>query len=463
VSRTRLERLSVVTSSAEGLAIGQTAECDMASTPRRRGATPVSRTRKTSPEKAHETCDADLLSTPQSSWTKLPSSPSYTDKGRAGPLQRSPSRKLEASAASSGEACERDRRTSPVRKISSPERNWRDTPRVRSPDQRSRDVLIVQTHAQRHREFSTTTATERRESPNARKELASTPQRSPRHVGRDVGHGEQVRAVMRDFHTSSRMSLGRKPPDTTRRSLIARVGVGGGGGGGGVSTPTARLFSPRLQAQPVDPFVSASDSLFDSLMKLGFLSDVPTPCTYAQGPKGPGSVEITNDLKQVRDLFSVQMPEVSVCGVWRIENRALSGVYRAVCDSMGAAGGERSLWHGTSLGSIRNIALNGFNRAYCGRHGMKFGHGTYFSAAADYSVRFCDKKSARRVMLLANVLVGSWTKGSPDLVEAPHKDTAKLIRYDSTVDDVDSPGIFCIFRDFQALPLYVVLFSGSSA
>jgi len=306
--------------------------------------------------------------------------------------------------------------------------------------------LAQQTYATRQRESSAATERERRVSPTVRKERATTPQLTPRH---------EVRSSLRDHPTSSRMSLGRKMPEESRRSLGAKVV-----GASAVFPPTERLSSPRVQSQQSDPTTSACDGLFDSLVKLGFLSDSPTPCTYAQGPTNPDSVEVTNDLKQVRDLFSAQMPDVSVFGVWRIENRALSGVYHAVCDSMGAAGGERSLWHGTSLGSIRNITLNGFNRAYCGRHGMKFGHGTYFSAAADYSVRFCDRRSAQRVMLLANVLVGSWTKGSPDLVEAPHKDVTKLTRYDSTVDDVNSPGIFCIFRDFQALPLYIVLFSG---
>jgi len=365
---------------------------------------------------------------------------------------------------SSGEGSERyHRRTSLVRKMASPERNCRDAPRTldqprkdghHSPAQRCRDVLAQQTCTMRQRESSVATELERRESPNAGKERATTPQRSPRHVPRDLALGEQVRSVVKDYQNTSRMSLGRKTAEENRKSLLAKGLCGSG-------TATTRLLSPRVLSQQNDPALSASDNLFDALTKLGFLSDAPAPCTYAQGPKNPDSVEVTNDLRQVRDLFSAQMPDVSVLGVWRIENRALGGVYRAVCDSMGEAGGERSLWHGTSLGSIRNIALNGFNRAYCGRHGMKFGHGTYFSAAADYSVRFCDKRSTQRVMLLANVLVGSWTKGSPDLVEAPHKDVTKLTRYDSTVDDVDSPGIFCIFRDFQALPLYVVLFSGS--
>jgi len=471
------------------------AESDMLASSKRRGVTPVSGTRtarspsksglpvrrssptcsgdgsndasrKNTNENSSECDDSEVVGTPRSSWQQLLRSSIYLEKIHGAHMQKASARKLGRSAVlspckvgkivadgvqyqSSADGNEKYRRISPVRKMVSPERNWREAHRAldqtrseanHSPVPPCRDVLAQQTHATRQRESSAATERERRESPTIRKERSTTPQLTPR---------REVRSSLRDRPTSSRMSLGRKMPEESRRSLGAKdVGASA------VFAPMARLSSPRVQSQQSYPTISACDGFFDSLAKQGFLSDSPTPCTYAQGPTNPDSVEVTNDLKQVRDLFSAQMPDVSVFGVWRIENRALSGVYRAVCDSMGAAGGERSLWHGTSLGSIRNITLNGFNRAYCGRHGMKFGHGTYFSAAADYSVRFCDRRSAQRVMLLANVLVGSWTKGSPDLVEAPHKDVTKMTRYDSTVDDADSPGIFCIFRDFQALPLY---------
>lgn len=384
-------------------------------------------------------------------------------------LRKTSVRKLEMAAVqdgrhlhSGGEVCARSSRTCSVRKIAPPERSWReehisDQNRKdvsNSPALRGRDVLSSQISILRRQgENSAGTEVDGRESQNVRKDRSVTPQGNPRDFG--LGFREKVRTGARESQTSSQTNCGRRTPDRSRRSWTTR-----GVGGVGVVAPAAQPVPPRI-SPPTCSLTSGVDGLFESLTKLGSLSADPMPCTYAQGQKNSDSVEVTNDLKQVRDLFAAQMPDVSVFKVWRIENQALRGVYGAVCDSMGVAGGERSLWHGTSLGSIRNIALNGFNRAYCGRHGMKFGHGTYFSAAADYSVRFCDKRNAQRVMLLANVLVGSWTKGSPELVEAPHKDTSKLTRYDSTVDDVDSPGIFCIFRDFQALPLYIVLFSGS--
>lgn len=169
-----------------------------------------------------------------------------------------------------------------------------------------------------------------------------------------------------------------------------------------------------------------------------------------------------NDLAHVQALFLAQAPGQEVIAVHRVENSGLSFVYDAVRNTMDAKD-ESILWHGTSPDSVRNIVLNGFNRAYCGRHGTRLGHGSYFSSRADYSMRFCDRRRPRRMMFLSKVLVGAWTKGSPDLVEAPHRDADGLKRYDSVVDDPEKPGIFCVFRDFQALPLYLVEFTASQA
>eukprot|EP00927_Polykrikos_kofoidii_P033657 TRINITY_DN2847_c0_g3_i1.p1 TRINITY_DN2847_c0_g3~~TRINITY_DN2847_c0_g3_i1.p1 ORF type:complete len:1015 (-),score=110.30 TRINITY_DN2847_c0_g3_i1:167-2860(-) len=200
---------------------------------------------------------------------------------------------------------------------------------------------------------------------------------------------------------------------------------------------------------------SKEDSLaMSSLVVKGFLSTIPRPWQH-----GGGAAD--DDMAYVQRLFSSQLPSARVLSVHRVENPGLGVVYGAVRETMGANKGERVLWHGTSADSLRNITLNGFNRAYCGRHGLKYGHGTYFSSNADYSVRFCDRRRSTRIMFLAKVLVGDWTRGSPELLEPPHKDTEGLARFDSTVDDVQSPSIFCVFKDFQAIPLYLVEFGAS--
>lgn len=104
------------------------------------------------------------------------------------------------------------------------------------------------------------------------------------------------------------------------------------------------------------------------------------------------------------------------------------------------------------------ILKQGFNRSFAGRHGTLLGHATYFSSDPRYSLRFCDKGGGQhgtKVLILSRVLVGRYCKGSPSDVEPPVcNDDGD--RYDTTVDSMESPSIFAVFRDFQAVPLFLV-------
>lgn len=213
-------------------------------------------------------------------------------------------------------------------------------------------------------------------------------------------------------------------------------------------------LSTASRGEPVLVAEAPEDSVVDGLLEKGYLSNTCRP--WQKDPD-----EVPDDLLHITAIFSAQMPDSQVLRVLRVETSRLAGVYDAVGATMPVTN-ERLLWHGTLAERIPNIVLSGFNRTYCGRHGTKFGQGTYFSSTAGYSARFCDRRNKRRVVILANVLVGSWTKGSPDLVEPPHCNAECLTRFDSTVDDAESPSIFCIFRDCQALPLYLVEFEGGA-
>merc|ERR1719343_282157 len=91
---------------------------------------------------------------------------------------------------------------------------------------------------------------------------------------------------------------------------------------------------------------------------------------------------------------------------------------------------------------------------------MKLGRGTYFAEDASYALRFCGRSSTRAIFL-AGVLPGRFCRGEDGLVEPPRAD-ASGARFDSTVDDPERPKAFCVFRDFQALPLYLAEVSSSS-
>jgi len=304
------------------------------------------------------------------------------------------------------------------------------------------------------RPFSKDTTPERNWRPGSIN--VGTPERVYRPPNKDLTPERSWRSLPEGSQRTSRPLSKDTTPERGIRSLPSRAI-----GSKAPLTPSTRLSVPGpvpVQLQPsLTPSSSslevggaAGESVIQSLVRKGFLASSSKP--WGDDPTG-----VPDDLVHVRSLFAAQVPGAPVRGIYRVENGGLGVVYGAV-RAAAVSKKERNLWHGTSLESVRNITLNGFNRAYCGRHGMKYGHGTYFSAAADYSVRFCDRRQPQRVMFFAKVLVGESAKGSPELVEPPHRDDEGMQRYDSTVDDVESPNIFCIFRDFQAIPLYLVEF-----
>lgn len=151
-------------------------------------------------------------------------------------------------------------------------------------------------------------------------------------------------------------------------------------------------------------------------------------------------------------------PTVEVCNIVRVQCQGSSvTAYKAVKDSLGP---ERLLWHGTSWDSVANIARHGFNRAYAFgaavRHGSRLGHGCYFAEDPRYALRFCARGEGRKILFLAGVLPGCATRGADGLIEPPMRDSSGS-RFDSTVDDQEQPRVFCVFRDFQAVPLYMVV------
>jgi len=158
-----------------------------------------------------------------------------------------------------------------------------------------------------------------------------------------------------------------------------------------------------------------------------------------------------SDLDAVKSWLDKALPHSEVRAVYRVGcNSAIVAAYNGVRRTLGP---ERLLWHGTHWESISNIVQNGFNRVYVGRHGTRLGRGTYFADDASYALRFCGRSSSRAIVL-AGVLPGRVCNGEEGLVEPPLVDTSGA-RYDSTVDDPEQPRIFCVFRDYQALPLYI--------
>lgn len=151
---------------------------------------------------------------------------------------------------------------------------------------------------------------------------------------------------------------------------------------------------------------------------------------------------------------------------------------------------ERTLYHGTSEGSVKEICVHGFNRSFCGKNGQLqrffrlswlegdlqrltlcccfwcphtatvYGQGVYFAVNSSLSVQdqYSPPNADRhKFIFVSKVLTGDFTKGCHSMKTAPLKETGAIpLRYDSVTDDIKKPTIFVIFNDTQAFPEYLI-------
>lgn len=156
------------------------------------------------------------------------------------------------------------------------------------------------------------------------------------------------------------------------------------------------------------------------------------------------------------------------------------------------------LFHGTDESLIEAICEQNFDWRICGTHGTVYGKGTaqqfhqcfsanetcvefgsrvittylcdrsrslltlsfipgsYFARDASYSDRYA--RGQRKIMFVALVLVGEYTKGNGGYVRPPPKRNGKGF-YDSCVDTESNPSIYVIFEKQQIYPEYLIQYS----
>lgn len=121
---------------------------------------------------------------------------------------------------------------------------------------------------------------------------------------------------------------------------------------------------------------------------------------------------------------------------------------------------ERTLYHGTSESSVKEICVHGFNRSFCGKNATVYGQGVYF--AVNSALSTSDQYSPPNVdghkyIFVARVLTGDYTLGDHSMKTAPLKETGDIpLRYDSVTDNINKPTLFVIFNDTQAFPEYLI-------
>ncbi|KAI5607270.1 poly [ADP-ribose] polymerase 10, partial [Silurus asotus] len=176
--------------------------------------------------------------------------------------------------------------------------------------------------------------------------------------------------------------------------------------------------------------------------------------------------EHSEEYKEVSTEFFNSLSDKNQAHIIKVEklmNRLLYSQYRlkkADMEQKVRGEVERTLYHGTSESSVKEICIHGFNRSFCGKNATAFGQGVYFAVKSSYS--FSDTYSppnadGHKFIFVARVLTGDFTQGKHDMRAAPLRQSADVpVRYHSAVDSVKEPSLFVIFNDTQAYPQYLI-------
>ncbi|XP_023271260.1 poly [ADP-ribose] polymerase 12 [Seriola lalandi dorsalis] len=170
------------------------------------------------------------------------------------------------------------------------------------------------------------------------------------------------------------------------------------------------------------------------------------------------------DYDMIEMLFKRTMPHSKINSIKRIQNPSLWKVFQWQKDQMKLRNGgtdvnQMYLFHGTDESLIEAICEQNFDWRMCGVHGTAYGKGSYFAKDASYSDRYASiKRSMNKIMFVALVLVGEYSRGASNYVRPPPKGKGRTL-YDSCVDSESNPSIYVVFEKQQIYPEYVIDYS----
>ncbi|CAG9839184.1 unnamed protein product [Diabrotica balteata] len=112
---------------------------------------------------------------------------------------------------------------------------------------------------------------------------------------------------------------------------------------------------------------------------------------------------------------------------------------------------ETLLFHGTKKANIDNICRNNFNWRLKGTVvGSRFGQGVCFASVAYFSTHYCDE-GYNKVMIIANVLIGSSCRGNTNMTIPPYN-------FDTSTNDKQN--VYVKYNDNTFYPTYLIHFGG---
>ncbi|XP_047461663.1 protein mono-ADP-ribosyltransferase PARP10 [Mugil cephalus] len=176
------------------------------------------------------------------------------------------------------------------------------------------------------------------------------------------------------------------------------------------------------------------------------------------------SDEFQSVVKSFYETIQEYHSKIRIIQVEKLMNRLLYNQYKlkkaSVLQRSTFPQVERTLYHGTSETSVKEICIHGFNRSFCGKNATVYGQGVYFAVNSHLSVQ--DQYSppnadGYKFIFVSKVLTGDYTKGCHSMKAAPLKETGDIpLRYDSVTDNITKPTMFVIFNDTQAFPEYLI-------
>ncbi|XP_071769464.1 protein mono-ADP-ribosyltransferase PARP10 [Centroberyx gerrardi] len=176
------------------------------------------------------------------------------------------------------------------------------------------------------------------------------------------------------------------------------------------------------------------------------------------------SDEFQDVVKNFYDSIQEYHSKIRIIQVEKLMNRLLYNQYRlkkaSILQSATYPEVERTLYHGTSETSVKEICIHGFNRSFCGKNATVYGQGVYFAVNSALSVQeqySPPNADGHKFVFVSKVLTGDYTKGCHSMKTAPLKESADMpLRYDSVTDSITKPSLFVIFNDTQAFPEYLI-------
>jgi poly [ADP-ribose] polymerase 10/14/15 len=232
-------------------------------------------------------------------------------------------------------------------------------------------------------------------------------------------------------------------------------------------SPQKDLRKRQTSKSPESTSLSAGESGSNSKQqrkRTGTLTDVNKHWQANDADKHVQLFDVAKssaEYKEVHDICGFDfVTRYEIRRLQRIQNPALWAGYRAYRESKKE---PNEIWavHGSLLDSLDNISANGFNRSYNGKNATSYGKGAYFaktgictySCSSRYAAPNADGTQS---MILASVVQGKSTLGTPDMVEPPCIDAATKLRYDTTTDSNGT--IIVTYKDHQAYPAYLITF-----